>query len=298
VTRVRLACLAVALVLGCGLFNRNRDRKPQRVAPKIALRVPPAARGPGLASIPEQARPTAEILGEGVLVGIRDGVSEVLDDPAAIAGEVAWLGPVLTRDREDDARTLVVVRRAAFGVHVPAAGERHGVDDDVLRDRGLGVDFDVVALIGPDRPCLTARQAPVVTAMEVGGHVLDVRWPLADCGPGPWAPVGLVAAGISRMLRWEAPACDEPEDIRAAWANAGDPATTHLGVLRDGEAIVALLGEGTLWIAGPGGWSSRPFPLGGASARGCPDAAAAAPADTDGLDTGGLDTDGLDTDRA
>ncbi|MBL8949057.1 MAG: hypothetical protein JNK45_38155 [Myxococcales bacterium] len=293
-TRTRLAFLAAALVLGCGLFNGNRDRKAQRVAPKIARRVPPAARGPGLASIPEQARPTAELLGEGVLVGIRDAVSEVLDDPAAIEGEVAWLGPVLTRDREDDAHTLVVVRRAAFGVHVPSSGERHAVDDDVLDDRGLGVDFDVVALIGPERPCLTARQAPVVTAMQLGGHVLDVRWPLADCGPGPWAPVGLVAAGISRTLRWEAPACDEPEDIRAAWQSAGDPATTHLGVLRDGEAIVALIGEGTLWIAGPGGWTSRPFPLGGATARGCGEAAAAEATltETDGLDPDAGATDG------
>lgn len=277
-TRGRHVWLAAALALGCGMLNGNRERKAQRVAPKIARRVPPAARGPGLASIPEQARPTAEILGEGVLVGIRDAVSDVLEDPAAVAGEVAWLGPVLTRDREDDAHTLVVVRRAAFGVHVPAAGERHGVDDDVLHDRGLGVDFDVVALIGPERPCLTARQAPVVTAMEVGGHVLDVRWPLTDCGPGPWAPVGLVAAGISRTLRWEAPTCDEPEDIDAAWQSAGDPATPHLGVLRDGEAIVALIGEGTLWIAGPGGWTPRPFPMGSATARRCPEATASEPA--------------------
>lgn len=276
-TRLSAAVL-LSLVAGCGLFPQQRT-KPRRAKSTKPTRVAPAARGPGGASIPERAPSTAEVLAGGLLAGISDASNGLLVDASARPGQVAWLGAELGREDAETARTLVIVRRAAFGVHVPAAGERRPIDDDVLEDRGLGIDTSAIALLGPRGPCPTRRGPPVVTAVDLGGHTLDVRWPLLDCGPGPWAPLGLMAVGIPTTLRWDPPRCDGTDPAEAAWASTGSTGA-RLGALWDGESLVALIGDGVLWLPGPSGWQTRPFELAGAQALPCPaddDAAAASP---------------------
>jgi hypothetical protein len=272
--------LVVALAAGCGLFPKRG--KPKRVATPKAKRVGPEKKGLDLAADPLPTPTVAQILESGLLVGISDGVASVLDDEGAKEGEVAWLTASLERGGDDErARTLLKIRRAAFGVHIPRAGERHEVEDDVLEDRGLGIDASAVALIGPDGPCLARRGKPVVTALETGGHRLDIRWPLEGCGPGPWAPIGIVAQRIPTTLRWTPPTCEETDDARDAWSVIADDSITRLGVLRDGTALVGLVGQAHdgnwLWIADQ--WQARGFTLAGKPAIGCPTAPAAIESD-------------------
>lgn len=278
---MRSACVALVFLLSCGSFNRSRATA-RRVAPRAALRVPPAARGLDLAADPTPAPTAAMIFGEGLLAGISDGEGATIDDQAARPGEVAWLTARLERGGDDrEARTLLAIRRAAFGAHVPASAERRELDNDVLEDRGMGIDADAIALVGPNGPCLARRAPAVVTALSTGGHSLDVRWPLLDCGPGPWAPVGVAAHRIPTTLRWVPPQCDERPEIREAWASAGAPEAGRLGAIWDGDALVALVGEGTLWLPGPDGWRTRGFAMAGVSGRECPSTVADVVDETD-----------------
>lgn len=271
----RRGCLVLVLVLGCGLFNRDRSKPKRTATPPKGLRTPSSPRGPMLAADPTPAPTLATLLREGGLVGVSDGIGGIVDDDGAHAGEVAWLVATLTRGADDDeARTLIKIRRAAFGTHVPAAGDRGVLDDDVLDDRGLGIDAAGVALVGSEGPCLARRGPAVVTALEVGGHAIDVRWPLLDCGPGPWAPLGLVAARIPTSFRWDPPRCDDEDPaVLEAWASTDAGDATRLGALRDGRMLVGLVGHdaggGRLWIAGDGDWHTRTFTLAGKAVIGC-----------------------------
>lgn len=265
--------VVLVALAGCGLLDRGKS-KPKRVATPKPLRVGPAAKAGDLAADPTPAPTTAQILAEGGLAGISDGTGALIADDGAVSGEIVWLAATLDRGTNDEqGRTLIRIRRAAFGVHVPRVGDRREIAQDVLEDRGLGIDASAVALVGEGGVCLAQRGKPIVTALDVGGHRLDIRWPLLGCPPGPWAPIGFVAYRVSPTLRWVPPQCDEPDDVRAAWQDANADPLVRLGGLRDGETIVALVGQQAdgnwLWFATPDGWRARGFALAGKPAIGC-----------------------------
>jgi len=273
--------LVLVLWAGCGLLNKSRS-KPKRVATSRPLRVAPLPKGPGLAADPTPAPTGIQVLTEGLLAGISDGTGAWLDDEGAKQGEVAWLTATLDRSTDSEqARLLVRIRRAAFGVHIPRMGERGEIDDDVLDDRGLDIDASAVALLGPDGPCLAQRGRAVVTALDTGGHRIDIRWPLVGCGPGPWAPLGIIAQRVPTTLRWTPPQCEVTDEDRDAWSLVENDSITRLGVLRDGDAVVGLVGQGAggnwLWIADE--WRARGFTLAGKPALGCAETIAPIPTD-------------------
>lgn len=268
--------LVLALVAGCGLLNKSRS-KPKRVATPTPVRVGPLPKGVVIAADPTPTPTGIQVLSEGFLAGISDGTGAWLDDEGAKAGEVAWLTATLDRNTDaEQARLLVRIRRAAFGVHIPRAGERHEIDEDVLEDRGLGINASAVALLGPEGPCVAQRGPAVVTALDTGGHRIDIRWPLVGCGPGPWAPVGIIAQRVPVTLRWTPPQCEVTDEDRDAWSLVDNDAITRLGVLRDDTAIVGLIGQGAdgnwLWVADQ--WRARSFTLAGKPALPCTPAAA------------------------
>lgn len=275
ITRAVVHGVAALVVLtslggGCGTLARGRAAA-ERAGKQAPRRTPPPSRRPPEIQLVQ--RPIPDVLGEGTWVAIVDADSDLVVDEIGAPDAIAWLGARLDRRDAASARTLVVVRRAAFGVHVPLAGERATVSLDVLEDRGLAIDTDTIVLFGAATMCPARRGAAIVTAIDDGGHTLDVRWQLEGCPAGPWAPFGLSAPGIPTSLRWVPPSCDQGE--------IEDPPAGY-GRLLVGEREVARFDEGMVWIARDDSWVPRSIATAGAVARGCPTTEAAVPVDEPG----------------
>lgn len=266
-----LALVVLASLAGCGSFGgggagaRSASSSSARGKPQ---RTPPPSRRPSELQI--IARPVPDVLGEGLWVAVMDADSSLVIDEIGAPDRVAWLGARLDRSDAGSARTLVKVRRAAFGVHVPLAGERAKVSLDVLEERGIAIDTDTIVLFGETTICPAHRGDAIVTALDDGGHTLDVRWQLEGCPAGPWAPFGLSAPAIPTTLRWVPPSCEqtEPEDPPAGY-----------GRLLVGELEVARFDAGTVWIARADSWTAKSIATVGSTARGCPPTDAAPPVD-------------------
>jgi hypothetical protein len=279
--------VVLASLAGCGAAStaarRSRaalERAATRAPGGGPQRTPPRSRRP--AEPPVVSRPIPEVLGEGTWVAIMDASSGLVVDEIDAPDPVAWIGVRLDRSDAAAARTLLRVRRAAFGVHVPRAGERREVPLDVLEERGLAIDTDTIVLFGPDSICPARRGAAMVTAIDDGGHALDVRWRLEGCPTGPWAPFGLSAPGIPTTLRWVAPDCASTAD--------DDPPAGY-GRLVVGEWELARFDDAAVWVAREQTWTRKPIATAGSVPRGC---SAAAPASLD-LDAGEPDSHVLDS---
>ncbi|MBC7978187.1 MAG: hypothetical protein H7138_24650 [Myxococcales bacterium] len=268
--RCGLAIGAWLLVAGCD--KQSQGTSPGESAVQSARRLAglPKRGGMQFAGDPTTPPPVAETLAGARLIPVADGLGSAWQEPFA-GDETFWIGPVIDRlDDGDSGRKALAVRRAGFRHHVPAAGEVAEVDDDTLLDAGYADTQRDLVLIGPERQCVAGRGTARVIATVVGGHVLDLRWPLLGCGHGPWAPIGLVAERMPVQLRWRASTCPEPETIADAWsiARPGGPEAgwTELGALVIGDEAYAVIGHdgerGVMLIAPekPGGpWNARSF---------------------------------------
>jgi hypothetical protein len=260
---------ALLLAIGCDKSGSSRkSESPTQYARRLAGL--PKRGGLQFAGDPTTPPPVAELLTRAQLIPVVDGVRSSWDDPLA-GHDTWWIGPVIDRlDDGDSGRRVLAVRRAAFGQHVPAAGERGEVDDETLLDTGYADERNQVILIGPARQCIAGRGPAQVIAAVVGGHVLDLRWPLLGCDGEPWAPVGLIVDRQPSLLRWLPSACPDPQAITEAWSVAApDPrpeAWTELGALVIAEVPYALLAHdgarGVMLIAPQnegGAWTTRGF---------------------------------------
>lgn len=289
----RVAALALVAVVAC-----DKQRAAQQVVDAVASSTRPPRTAPKsndlvggmlVAGDPSPVPAASELLAKAKLVGIGGGADAWLFDDAMPDDNPGWIGPRIDRAGGSKAgRDQLALRRAAFASHVPAIGARGDLDDRELAERGVKAGADLVALVGPERSCIAGRGTPFVQSVDLGGHVLDVRWRLDGCGEGPWAPVGFVTDRMPAALRWVPYAC-EPDDATARWQ---DPAVgagvIRLGAIWQLEAPIALIGVdddgGVVWIVGDDGLQpARRFATGDTVPRriDCGDAPATAPADID-----------------
>ncbi len=298
----RVAALALLCTVAC-----DKQRAAAKVASAVLAERPPRTApksdslvaGMLVAGDPTPAPTAAELLATAKLVGIGGGADAWLFDEAMPDDNPGWVGPRIDRAGGSKAgRDQLALRRAAFASHVPAVGDRGDLDDRELAERGIRAGADLVALVGPERSCIAGRGTPFVQSVDLGGHVLDVRWRLDGCGEGPWAPIGLVTDRVPVALRWVPFSC-EPDDAGARWQ---DPAigdgVIRLGALWQLEAPVALVGVdddgGLMWIVGDDGLQpARRFATGDTVPRrlDCGDAPTDAPADDDAIDASDDDRD-------
>ncbi len=286
VTRRASGCLlALALVpaLAC-----DKSKSAAKAAAAAATHPPRAAVPRKYLGFPMAADPTpapelADVFAAAKLVPIADGVGSGWADVDA-GGETLWIGPVI--DRLDDGksgRASLAIRRQAFGQHVPAAGERAELDDDeLLLEHGFADEQRLVVLVGEARQCIAMRGRARVISTVVGGHLLDLRWPAEGCGPGPWAPVGLVVERQPMALRWRVAACPDADPIASVWSAvlpAEHAQWTELGAFVVGDEPYALVAhdgnDGVLFVAPKqkgAKWTRLPFDAGGLAPirHGCP----------------------------
>jgi hypothetical protein len=239
-----------ALLLGLALVlpgaSCNRDRTPQRTAtPKPQRTATPKPGTPTIAGDPLPGPPLSEVFANATWLRVDpasgpNGAAELVDPPR-----------VSTQDGRFG-KIVLALKRAAFGTHVVRRGEVGPIDVDDLDD--LDVErASHVYLFGPARTCVAVTTTTRAVVLDDFGRELELRHLLEGCGPGPHAPLGLVAERVPMQLGWVPASCDDD----ARWAAAETAvarevdAPTRVGTLTLGNDVVAhvLASDETLHVA-------------------------------------------------
>jgi hypothetical protein len=240
---------ALALVLLASLVPGlacKRDRTPQRTAVNKPQRTATPKPGtPVIGGDPNPGRPLSEIFANATWMRIAaasapDGSPEVVDPPR-LAAEDGHFG-----------RSVLAIKRAAFGTHVVKQGESAPIPADALDDLELERATHVF-LLGQARTCVAMADVSRVVVLDAFGRELELRHALVGCGPGPHAPVGFVTERVPIQLGWVPAQCDD--DPR--WAAAEEAvarnveAPARVGVIVFGEEPVVhvLAGDDALHLA-------------------------------------------------
>jgi hypothetical protein len=245
VSRARSLALVVGVALVSGVACK-RDRTPQRTAVNKPQRTAPPKRGtPTIAGDPNPGRPLSEVFAGATWMRIAaataaDGSPEVVDPPR-LSTEDGHFG-----------RTVLAIKRAAFGKHVVKQGESAAIPADELDDLELERASHVF-LLGQARTCVAMADVTRAIVLDAYGRELELRHSLVGCGPGPHAPVGFVAERVPIQLGWVPAQCDEDprwdvaEEAVAQTIEA--PARVGVIVFGDEPVVHVLAGDDALHLA-------------------------------------------------
>ena len=241
--------LARALVLAAMLLPGlacKRDRTPPRTGVKTPQRTATPKTGtPTIAGDPSPGRPLSEVFANATWMRIAagtasDGAPEVVDPPR-LSTEDGHFG-----------RSVLAIKRAAFGKHVVKQGESAPIPADDLEDLELERASHVF-LVGEARTCVAMAGVTRVVVLDAFGRELELRHALDGCGPGPHAPVGFVAERVPIQLGWIAASCaEDPRWTVAEEAVAQSvESPTRVGTIVFGEEPVVhvLAGDDALHLA-------------------------------------------------
>jgi hypothetical protein len=162
-----------------------------------------------MAGDPRPGPPLAEVLAGATWLRVDPPVgpdaSPELVDPPRLASEDGHFG-----------QHVLKLKRAAFGTHVVRRDESGPIDEREMKE--LEIDRPpAVVLVGPGRTCVATPGNSRVVVLDDFGRELELRHELTGCGPGPHAPLGLLAERIPIQLAWIAARCS---DAAAEWTKA------------------------------------------------------------------------------
>jgi hypothetical protein len=227
VTFARVLGIAAVLALGLGLSCKRDKTTPQRTKSKVAQRT--ATRTPGfpMAGDPTPGPPLSEVFANATWLCVDPGASpngepEVVDPPLVSTEDGAY------------GQRVLAVKRAAFRRRVVKPGDSAPIDDDDFEDLELHRESHVI-LVGEARICVATPGVTRAIALDGGGHELQLRHALVGCGPGPHAPIGLVAERVPYQLGWVPATCDDPDaPARVGKLVFGEDALVHVFAGDDG----------------------------------------------------------------
>jgi hypothetical protein len=169
-----------------------------------------------------------------------DGSPEVVDPPR-VSTEDGHFG-----------RTVLAIKRAAFGKHVVRQGESAAITDRALQDLELERASHVF-LVGEGRTCVATAGVTRAVVLDAFGRELELRHALVGCGPGPHAPVGFVAERVPIQLGWIAASCADDQGwsvAEEAVARSVDvPARVGIIVFGEEPVVHVLAGDDALHLA-------------------------------------------------